>query len=248
MGGSGSLKILAIIPVYRDIGAAVKVLRKFRAGYVDRVFLVVDAPKENDEKEMGKTIAGMPTPVSVVVHEKRNGIGYAIREGIDYGLAHNFDIAVVLAGNNKDNPHEIPSLLAPILEDGFDYVQGSRFLPGGKKINNPFFRGIFSRLYPFVWTLFTKKRCTDVTNGFRAYKLNIFLDKRFNIHQNWLDSYQLEYYIHYKVLTLRYKMKEVPISKVYAFRHKGGYSNISPFKDWWQIVGPLLYLKFGIRK
>jgi dolichol-phosphate mannosyltransferase len=241
------LKILAIIPVYRDIAAAVKVLEKFRAGYVGQIFLVVDAPQESDEKEIEKTVAKMPTPVSIVVHEKRKGIGYAIREGIDYGLKHHFDVAVVLAGNNKDNPHEIPRVLAPILEEGFDYVQGSRFLPGGKKVNNPFFRGVFSRLYPFVWTLFTKKRCTDVTNGFRAYKLNMFLDKRINIQQDWLDNYQLEYYIHYKALTSGYKTKEVPVSKTYAFKHKGGYSHISPFRDWWMIVGPLIYLKLGLK-
>lgn len=242
------MKILAIIPVYRDIVAAVKVLKKFRAGYVDQIFLVVDAPSESGQKEIQKTVAKMPTPVSVVIHEKRKGIGYAIREGIDYGCDHHFDVAVVLAGNNKDNPHEIPRILVPIIEESFDYVQGSRFLPGGKKVNNPFLRGVFSRLYPFIWTLFTKKRCTDVTNGFRAYKLNIFLDKRINIHQDWLDNYQLEYYIHYKALTSGYKTKEVPISKTYAFKHKGGYSHISPLRDWWQIVGPLIYLRFKVKK
>ena len=241
------MKILAIIPVYRDIAATVKVLGKFRAGYVDSIFLVVDAPDESDEKEIEKTVAEMATPVSIVVHEKRKGIGYAIREGIDYGLAHRFDVAVVLAGNNKDNPDEIHRLLAPILEDRFDYVQGSRFLSGGKKVNTPFFRGVFSKLYPYVWTLFTKKRCTDVTNGFRAYKLNIFLDKRLNVHQDWLDGYQLEYYIHYKALMLGYKTKEVPVSKIYAFNHKGGYSHISPIRDWWTIAGPLIYLRFNIR-
>jgi dolichol-phosphate mannosyltransferase len=242
------LKILAIIPVYRDIAAAVKVLKKFRTGYVDQIFLVVDAPQESDEREIAKTVAKMPAPVSVVIHEKRKGIGYAIREGIDYGLEHHFDVTVVLAGNNKDNPHEIARVLAPIIEEGFDYVQGSRFLPGGKKVNNPFFREVFSRLYPFVWTLFTKKRCTDVTNGFRGYKLNMFFDKQINIHQDWLDNYQLEYYIHYKALTSGYKMKEVPVSKTYAFKNRGGYSHISPFRDWWMIVGPLICLKFGIKK
>jgi dolichol-phosphate mannosyltransferase len=241
------LKILAIIPVYRDIAAAVKVLGKFRAGYVDKIFLVVDAPQKSDEKEIGKTVAEMPTPVSIVVHEKRKGIGCAIREGIDYGIKNHFDVAVVLAGNNKDNPHETPRVLAPILAEDFDYVQGSRFLQGGKKVNNPFLRGVFSRLYPFVWTLFTKKRCTDVTNGFRAYKLTMFLDKRINIHQKWLDNYQLEYYIHYKALTSGYKTKEVPVSKTYAFKHKGGYSHISPFRDWWMIVGPIIYLKLGLK-
>jgi len=87
-----------------------------------------------------------------------------------------------------------------------------------------------------------------ITNGFRAYKLKIFLDKQINIWQDWLDDYELEYYIHYKVLTLDYKFKEVPVSKIYPYRHKGGYSNISPFHDWWKIVGPLIYLKTGVKK
>jgi dolichol-phosphate mannosyltransferase len=241
------LKTLAIIPVYRDIAAAVKVLEKFRSGYVDHIFIVVDATSESGEKELEKTVAKMPAPVSIIVHKERKGIGYAIREGLDYGIANKFDIAVVLAGNNKDNPHEIPRLLAPILDEGIDYVQGSRFLPGGKRINNPFIRGVFSRLYPFIWTLVTKRKCTDVTNGFRAYRLKLFSNSRLNIHQDWLDGYQLEYYIHFKALTLDYKTKEVPVSKTYTFKHKGGYSHISPFRDWWKIVGPLLLLRLHIR-
>ena len=87
-----------------------------------------------------------------------------------------------------------------------------------------------------------------MTNGFRAYNTRIFNDERINIWQSWLDGYGLEYYIHYKVLTLGYKTREVPVSKVYPHRHKGGYSKISPLRDWWQIVGPLIYLKLGARK
>jgi dolichol-phosphate mannosyltransferase len=241
------LKILAIIPVYKDIASVLKVLGKFGKGYVSQIFLGVDAANKSDIENLERTVSDMPLSVSVVVHEKRKGIGYAIREGIDYGIENNYDIAVVLAGNNKDDPREIPRVLEPILKEGFDYVQGSRFLSGGKKVNNPILRGVFSRLYPFVWTLFTRKRCTDVTNGFRAYKLNLFSDKRLELHQDWLDSYQLEYYIHYKALTLGYKTIEVPVSKTYAFRHRGGYSHISPFRDWWMIVGPLIYLKLGAR-
>ena len=69
---------------------AVKVLEKFRTGYVDRVFLIVDVPKESGEKEIEKAVAKMPIPVSVVIHEKRKGIGYAIREGIDFGIEQPF--------------------------------------------------------------------------------------------------------------------------------------------------------------
>lgn len=243
-----SLKKIAIIPVYSDTGNILKVLAKFRDKVVDEICMVVDCATKDDLDGIRKSATKMGTPVHVIANEERKGIGYAIREGIEYALGKGYDVAVVMAGNNKDDPREIPRLLTPILKKGYDYVQGSRFLSGSKRVKNPFLRGLFSRLYPFIWTLLTNVRCTDVTNGFRAYKLKIFSDERINIWQSWLDSYQLEYYIHYKVLTLRYKTKEVPVSKTYPFRHKGGYSKISPLRDWRKIVGPLVYLKLGAKK
>jgi dolichol-phosphate mannosyltransferase len=238
---------IAIIPVFKDRGNIVKVLAKFRDKIVDEICIVVDCATNDDLAEIGEAAAKIGTPVHVIRNRERKGVGYAIREGIEYALGNGYDVAVVMAGNNKDDPREIPRLLAPILKEDYDYVQGSRFLPGGKRVKNPFLRGVFSRLFPFFWTLFTNIRSTDVTNGFRAYKLKIFSDKRINIWQSWLDGYQLEYYIHYKALTLGYKAKEVPVSKVYPYKHKGGYSNISPLRDWWKIVGPLVYLKLGVK-
>ena len=246
MNDADSFKKIAIIPVYNDTGNIVKVLAKFRHKIVDEICIVADCATKDDLDEIGKVAAKVGTPVHVIRNRERKGVGYAIREGIEYALSNRYDAVVVMAGNNKDYPREIPRLLTPIWKEGYDYVQGSRFLPGGKHVKNPLLRGVFIRLYSFIWTLFTNVRCTDVTNGFRAYKTEIFLDKRVNIRQSWLDSYQLEYYIHYKVLTLGYKTKEVPVSKVYAYRHKGGYSKISPLRDWWKIVGPLVYLKLGV--
>jgi hypothetical protein len=47
---------------------------------------------------------------------------------------------------------------------------------------------------------------------------------------------------------LGYKTKEVPVSKTYSHNGRGGYSKISPLKDWWEIVGPLIYLKLGVKR
>ena len=248
MNDADSLRKIAIIPVYNSTANLVTALNKFRDNTVDEICLVVDCPSKDDRNEIGKATAQMRTPVHIISKRERKGVGYAIREGVEYALSKGYDVAVVMAGNNKDEPREIPRLLTPILREGYDYVQGSRFLPGGKRVKNPFLRGLFSRIFPFIWTLFTNVKCTDVTNGFRAYKLKIFSDRRIMIKQSWLDSYQLEYYIHYKVITLGYRMKEVPVSKIYPFRHKGGYSSISPIRDWWKIVGPLVYLKMGVKE
>jgi dolichol-phosphate mannosyltransferase len=247
MKNADSARKIAVIPVYDDSGSIKKVLEKFPNNVVDEVCLVVDCATREESDEIVDASRKIETPVHIILNDVRNGIGFAIRQGLDFALANRYDLAVIIAGNNKDDPREIPRLLKPILKEEYDYVQGSRFLPGGKRVKNPFLRSVFSRIYPFIWTLCTNIRCTDVTNGFRAYRLNVFHDKRISIWQDWLKSYELEYYIHYKVLTLGYRMKEVPVSKIYPFKHRGGYSKIVPFRDWWKIVGPLVYLKLGVR-
>jgi dolichol-phosphate mannosyltransferase len=238
-------KTLAVIPVYRDNIVAARLLSRFTEKYVDTICLIVDGVPKNSKFQYSTPAK---IPLILFRNEKRKGIGSAIKQGIRYAIDNGYDYIVVMAGNNKDNPAEIPIILNPIVGDGYDYVQGSRFLPGGKRVNNPLLRGVFSRLYPFVWTVFTAVHCTDVTNGFRAYKIEILKDPQINIWQQWLDGYELEYYLHYKFLTLGYRFKEVPVSKTYTHKNKGGYSQISPFKDWWKIVGPLVYLKLRVKR
>ncbi len=240
------MNTIALIPVFKDSQKAIKVLTNFSEKSVDEICLIIDCPSNQDLVQM--QAANGKIALHIITNANRKGVGHAIRQGLQYAVSKGYGVAVVLAGNNKDNPNEIPRLLEPIEKRGCDYVQGSRFLPGGRSVKNPFFRGLFSRFYPFIWTMFTGIRCTDVTNGFRAYTLAIFEDPRINICQSWLDDYELEYFIHYKVLTLGYNIQEVPVTKVYSHRSKGGYSKISPFRDWWKIVGPLLYLKIGARK
>ncbi len=240
------LRKIVVIPVCHNTDTLLRVLDEFSERIVDEICVVIDCVTESELKIVKDSKPAVK--LQVISNQERKGIGNAIRAGIEYAKTSQYNIIVVMAGNGKDQPKEIPRLLRPITHYSYDYVQGSRFLNGGKAVRNPFLRRVFSRIYPFAWTLFTGKNCTDVTNGFRAYRLSLFNDPKIDINQRWLDRYQLEYYIHYKALTLGYRVKEVPVSKIYPFAYKGGYSKISPFRDWWQIVGPLLYLRLGIKK
>jgi dolichol-phosphate mannosyltransferase len=241
------MRRLAIIPVFREIGKIGTVIEKFSPESVDEVCLVVDDPDETILKEIDDSRKRTQVPVTIIENPARNGIGFAIKEGYRYALSHGFDLIVVMAGNGKDDPREIPRLTQPILENGYDYVQGSRFLPGGRGERTPFLRRIFTRLFPFAWTFLTGIRCTEVTNGFRAYKASILQDPEINIWQDWLNGYELEYYLHYKVLTLGYRFTERPVSKIYSHAKRESYSHISPLKDWQQIVGPIVLLRLGRR-
>ncbi|TMH97059.1 glycosyltransferase family 2 protein [Candidatus Bathyarchaeota archaeon] len=224
------------------------VLERFEPGLVDEICVVADSPSPRTLKRIEEARRSIDVPVHLIHNPERKGIGYAIRQGYSYALDNEFDLIVVMAGNGKDEPREIPRLTAPILNEGLDYVQGSRFLPGGRREKNPFLRSIFTRLFPVIWTSMTGVHCTEVTNGFRAYRSSILKDPRINVWQTWLDNYELEYYLHYKALTLGYKFAERPVSKDYTEIRKGKYSHISPLKDWWQIVGPVFMLKLGVKK
>jgi dolichol-phosphate mannosyltransferase len=242
------LRKIAIIPVYGETDTVGRVLERFEPGYVDEICVVADNPGPVTLASIEEAGKQVQVPIVTLQNPTRKGIGFAIRQGYKHALENRFDLLVIMAGNGKDDPREIPRLTTPIIEEGYDYVQGSRFLPGGRRENNPFLRGVFTRIFPYIWSIMTGVHCTEVTNGFRAYKSSIIEDPRIKVGQSWLDNYELEYYLHYKVLTLGYKFAERPVSKDYSALKDRKYSHISPSKDWWRIVGPLFLLRTGVKK
>jgi len=240
-------RIGVVIPIYGENDSICWVLSRFREGSVNTICLVVDVPLKRVMEKVREAAKRTGVVVHIIKNRERMGVGYSLRQGLRYLVGSGHDIAVVMAGNGKDDPAEIGRVVEPIIRGESDYVQGSRYAPGGKKRRMPFVRVIFNRLYPFIWTLITQRRCTDVTNGFRCYRLDILTDRRMDLNQNWLNGYSFEYYLHYKVLALGYRVKEIPVSKTYPFGNRGGYSKIQPLKDWWPIISPLILLFLGVR-
>jgi len=210
-------------------------------------YLIVDDGSDDGTTEM--IASYKDRGVMSIKHPQRRGVGAAIRTGIEYAKAQGYTIIVIMAGNDKDNPQEIPNLLAPIIIESCDLVQGSRYLgkvgSGGQM---PFYRKFATRLHPWVFSIFSGRHVTDTTNGFRAIRLSIFNDERINLKQEWLDTYELEPYILWKVITLGYKFKEAFVTKIYPPKKLGGYTKMIPILSWWSILKPLFYLRLGIKK
>ena len=186
--------------------------------------------------------------MQTIRHENRGGVGAAIRTAIKYALSQGYEVLVIMAGNDKDNPDEIPRLIDPIIQEGYDLVQGSRYLsPNGAGGDMPFYRKVATRVHPALLSLFVGRTLTDSTNGFRAFRLSIFKNKAINIDQDWLDHYELEPYLLYKVITLRYKFREAPVTKIYP-PQKLGYTKMRPIVGWWSILKPVIYLGLRIKR
>ncbi|MFZ0522430.1 MAG: glycosyltransferase family 2 protein [Candidatus Acidiferrales bacterium] len=181
-------------------------------------------------------------------NEKNHGIGSAMKRVFQYALDNDYDVLVIQAGNDKDDPNEIPRLLEPISSGGADFVQGSRFLPGGGYGNTPIYRVLATRfVHPLMFSMFVGKYVTETTNGFRAFRTEILRDPRINWRQDWLDKYELEPYLLYNTIRLGYRHCEVPVTKVYPPRQQG-YTKMKPITGWWSILRPVVYLGLHIKK
>ncbi len=199
----------------------------------------------DDGSTDGGPALALAAGATVISLGRNRGVGAAIRAGLDAARAAGCEIGVVMAASGKDRPEELLDLVAA-LDAGADYAQGSRFLAGGASVNLPFVRGLLIHGFTLMFRLLTGFNGTDVTNGFRAYRLALLDDPRVRIHQQWLDRYELEYYVHWKAITLGYRVVEVPVSKTYPAR-RTNYSKIRPVLDWWHMIRPALLLALHLR-
>ena len=233
-----SKKFAVIIPLYNESRIPL-LLRKFDFQAAPHVIVVDDGSNDSSPN------AAREFPVVLLRHEKRMGVGAAIRTGLMHLKEHGMEVAVVMAGNNKDDPADIPALLAAI-EQGADYVQGSRYLSKDRSRNTPLRRRLITRAVALLWSARFGRHLTEVTNGFRAYRLSLLDDPKINLHQDWLNRYELEYYLHYKVLALGYKYTEVPVWKRYPSDGMPT-SKIRLLRDAWSLIRPLLLLTLRLR-
>lgn len=210
-------------------------------------YLVIDDCSTDGTTEMIATFA--QDGVKTLRHQTRQGVGAGIRSAIGTARALGYEILVIMAGNDKDNPLEIPRLIDPIERDGFDFIQGSRYKGNGAGIGGqmPFYRKLATRAHPLLMSLITGRKVTDSTNGFRAFRLSLFDDKRINIDQEWLRQYELEPYLMYKTIICGYQFDEAPVTKIYPPR-KLGYTKMKPIVGWWSILRPLIFLGLGLKK
>jgi dolichol-phosphate mannosyltransferase len=237
-----SRSVLLIAPAFNEEAKIGQVVRRTPRDIVDAILVVDDGSTD------GTAAAARGEGAEVISLGRVCGVGYAIRRGFDEARRRGIDIAVVIAGNNKDAPEEIPRLLDPICDEDCDFVIGSRFLAGGRYGGDmPLYRKLATRLHPLLVSLFCGKRVTESSNGYRAMKLSVLDDVRIDLRQDWLDGYQLEVYLVMKLLKLGYRTAEVPVSKIYPAKAAGN-TKMRPFVDWWNMLAPIFVIGLGIER
>jgi glycosyltransferase involved in cell wall biosynthesis len=204
--------------------------------------LVVVVPCLNEERSIGRVIAGIPGDLrgvdrvdvlvmddgstdatadrareagaDVISHAQNLGLGTTFSNAISEVLLRGADIMVHIDGDGQFDPGDIPTIIAPIVAGRADMVTASRFLDPSLVPEMPAIKRWGNRGVASIVKLLTGKAFRDVSCGFRAYSRETLL--RMNLFGTFTYTQESFLDLIFKNLTI----VEVPV-KVRGVREFG---------------------------
>lgn len=170
--------------------------------------------------------------------------GAQLRMGIWWALQRGYRGVITIDGNNKDSIEDVPQFIEK-LKEGYDYIQGSRFVKGGKAINTPFIRTVSVKLiHAPIISLTAHQRFTDTTNAYRAYSVRYLTDERVQPLRDIFMTYELLAYLSVRATQIGMKACEIPVTRAYPKTGKTP-TKISFFKGNFELIRILLRNAIG---
>lgn len=192
------MKTLVIIPAYNEQDSIVNLVKEVtKAGYD---YLVINDCSTDNTKELleKNNINHLSLPINL-------GIAGVTQVGFKYAYDNDYDCVINIDGDGQ-HPPKYMKLLIDEIENGSDYVVGSRFVDNKKPFS---MRMIGSRIICTLIRLKTGHKVTDPTSGMRALGKNII--KEFSESMNfYAEPDALCHILHkgYKVKEVQVEMKE----------------------------------------
>jgi len=224
-------KVSVIIPAKDEansIGNLISRTKESLSAYEYEIIVVDDGSKDNT-----KDIA-TSSGVMTLSHEGSLGKGAAMKSGASSATG---DILVFLDGDGAHYPEDIPSVIAPILQDRADLIIGSRDFRSSevssyywpRRVANHLASFITSIIISFSLPIVTLFKCpmkwvevTDAESGFKAISRGNW--NRFKLISR---GFEIETEMIYEAARNKLAIAEVPISCNWA----GGTSSLSVLKD-----------------
>ncbi len=176
--------------------------------YVDEIVVMDDGSVDRTSKFARKTNA------TVISHETNQGKAAAVQMLIKEAIKMDADVLVLLDADFQHDPDEIPLLIKPILEDGYDLILGSRKLRESKRRSKgkiPFYRPWGQFVLMICSYTIAKRRYSDPESGFRALSRRAMEAMKFEKEGFFVETEML-YLVEKKGL----KATEVPITEIYT--------------------------------
>lgn len=199
-----------VIPAFNEEAFIADVIKTV-PDFVDQV-IVVDDCSTDATFEMASSTADHRT---IVIQPSGNqGVGGATLFGYERALEAGSDIIVKIDGDGQMDPERLPDLLDALIEDGYDYAKGNRFLNPESLPEMPRLRLFGNIALTFLTKLATGYwKVFDPQNGYTAIKARV-LEKlnRAAVHRGFF--FENDMLVQLALIDAR--VKDVPIPARYG--------------------------------
>lgn len=188
--------------------------RMLDAGVPFKADIIICDGGSNDGSTELSRLAAMGICARLVLDEP-GIVGAQLRMGYAYALRQGYEGVITMDGNDKDG-FDVVDLFIAKLDDGYDYIQGSRYLPGGRELNTPLIRKLAIRwIHVPLMSWYSGFRFSDTTNGNRAYSQRLLLDERIQPFRAVFKYYEFLVFISGNAPRLGFRVIEVPMERAY---------------------------------
>jgi glycosyltransferase involved in cell wall biosynthesis len=196
------MKLSVIIPVYNEKNTIRELLRRVQAMKLASEIVIVDDGSKDGTRDILAELDGKAN-VRVILHEKNQGKGAAVRTGIQAAAG---DVLLIQDADLEYDPREYPNLLKPIEEGNADVVYGSRFL-GAPHRAILFWNMVANKLLTLMTNILYNNILTDMETGYKVFKKEVVADMRLRANR-----FDFEPEFTAKMLKKKVRVYEVAIS------------------------------------
>jgi glycosyltransferase involved in cell wall biosynthesis len=162
------MKLSVIIPVYNEFLTLMEIIQRVRAVDIPKEIILVDDASTDGTRNLFPELASLVD--RIVLHEKNQGKGAAIRTGLQHITG---DYVVIQDAHLEYDPQEYHKLLEPLLQGKADVVYGSRFLSGEARRVLYFWHSVGNRFLTLVSNMLTNLNLTDMETCYKMFRSDI---------------------------------------------------------------------------
>ena len=206
---------VVLIPIINEGNRIHNELKRAISANIDSVADIVICDGGSTDGSLDPNVLKKLGVNSLLIKNDDGKQGAQLRMGIWWALERGYEGIITIDGNDKDSIEDVPRFIEK-LKEGYDLIQGSRFIPGGNAINTPIMRLLAIKLiHAPVISRTAHYKFTDTTNAYRAYSRRYLIDNRVQPLRDIFVTYELLAYLSVRASQLGLNVCEVPVSRVY---------------------------------